>query len=68
MYACSKYISGCAIQEKEINSKLQPEKDYTWTATYILQYFFNILSSSFLAWLPFPMGSCLHLNLKLGAE
>lgn len=40
MYACSKYISGCAIQEKEINSKLQPEKDYTWTATYILQYFF----------------------------
>lgn len=40
MYACSKYISGCAIQEKEINSELQPEKDYTWTATYILQYCF----------------------------
>lgn len=33
-------ISGCAIQEKEINSKLQLEQDYTWTATYILQYFF----------------------------
>lgn len=33
-------ISGCAVQEKEINSKLQPEQDYPWTATYILQYFF----------------------------